>query len=203
MKNIEVEVKYRLTDTDAIRQRLLLAGAEDLGRSFETNVRYDNADGAITQERCLLRLRKDKKIRLTHKSPHPDSGIEGFKIHRELEVEVSDFETMDRILRALGFEAVQTYEKWRETFLFKGCEICLDTLPFGDFMEIEGERAPIEDVCLFLGLSRCGRIASNYLALFEALRQAFDLPFSDLTFAHFDGRKDDFGRVVATFEAVE
>jgi adenylate cyclase class 2 len=200
MKNIEVEVKYRLIDTCAVRQRLVVAGAEDFGRSFESNVRYDSADGIITQAGCLLRLRKDEKIRLTHKVPHADTGKEGFKIHRELEVEVSDFDTMDSILNALGFVGVQTYEKWRETFHLNGCEICLDTLPFGEFIEIEGEKACIDEVAESLGLTRVGRITANYLALFEALRREFAFPFTDLTFANFEGRRDDFDRVLARFE---
>ncbi|SCX83337.1 class IV adenylate cyclase [Desulfoluna spongiiphila] len=201
MKNIEVEVKYRLADTDAVRHRLVVAGAISSGRVFEANIRYDTADGGIRQAGCLLRLRKDGKTRLTHKTPHADTGAEGFKIHRELEVEVSDFDTMDGILRALGFGAVQTYEKWRETLHLKGCEICLDTLPYGEFMEIEGEKGRIEEVAQLLGLTRKGRIATNYLALFEALKTEFGLPFSDLTFENFSGRTDDFGSVLSRFEA--
>lgn len=200
MKNIEVEVKYRLADSEAIKQRLVAAGAEGRGKSFETNVRYDTADGGITQAGCLLRLRRDGKIRLTHKAPHAASGAEGFKVHRELEVEVSDFDTMDGILRALGFSAVQTYEKWRETFDLEGCEVCLDTLPYGEFLEIEGEKARIEAVAHLLGLPRSGRIVTNYLALFEALKREFAFPFGDLTFANFADRAEDFGPVLARFE---
>lgn len=201
MKDIEVEVKYRLKSPDAVRQRLVAEGAEGFGRSFESNTRYDSADGGITQARCLLRLRKDGKTRLTHKSPHADSGKGGFKIHRELEVEVSDFDTMDNILKALGFDAVQVYEKWRETFHLNGCEICLDTLPFGEFIEIEGEKGRIDEVAETLGLSRSGRITANYLALFEAIRQEYALSFTDLTFANFKGRLDDFKSVLTRFEA--
>jgi len=200
MKNIEVEVKYRLVDLDAVRHRLVGVGARCSGRAFETNLRYDTSDGGIRQAGCLLRLRKDGKNRLTHKAPHVDTGKEGFKIHRELEVEVSDFDTMDGILKALGFEAVQTYEKWRETFHLKACEICLDTLPYGEFMEIEGEKAQIEEVAHLLGFPRKGRIATNYLALFEALKGEFSFPFSNLTFANFSGRTEDFGAVLARFE---
>lgn len=200
MKNIEVEVKYRLVSPGPVKQRLVDAGGQGFGRVFETNVRYDTPDGAITQAGCLLRLRKDGNARLTHKTPHPESGNEGFKIHRELEVVVGDFDTMDSILKALGFRAVQTYEKWRETFHLMGCEICLDTLPFGEFMEIEGEKERIEEVARTLGLSRSGRITANYLALFEALREALALPFADLTFANFAGRSDDVVPILARFE---
>jgi hypothetical protein len=37
---------------------------------------------------------------------------------KELEVKVSDFDAMKRILQALGFHCEQTYEKWRETLLY-------------------------------------------------------------------------------------
>lgn len=200
MKDLEVEVKYRLESLEAVRHRLIAEGAENFGRSFESNNRYDSADGGITQARCLLRLRKDGKTRLTHKSPHVDSGKGGFKIHRELEVEVSDFDTMDNILKALGFHAVQVYEKWRETFHLNGCEICLDTLPFGEFIEIEGEKGRIDEVADTLGFSRSGRITANYLSLFEALRCECALSFTDLTFDNFKGRTDDFNAILMRFE---
>jgi adenylate cyclase class 2 len=35
------------------------------------------------------------------------------------------------------------YEKFREVWALLGCEVCLDTLPFGDFAEIEGDEADI------------------------------------------------------------
>ena len=48
----------------------------------------------------MLRLRKDEKVKLTYKA---DASVERGIVSRfEAEVEVSDFETMDVILKRLG-----------------------------------------------------------------------------------------------------
>ena len=201
MKNVEVEVKYRRDAREPVRNKLIEMGAQSAGRHFEANLRYDNAEGRLTQARCLLRLRKDEKVRLTHKSPHADSGKEGFKIHKELEVEVSDFETTDAILKALGFEPVQRYEKWRETFYFNGCEVCLDSLPFGEFIEVEGEKEAIDRITHDLKLPTSHRIVANYLALFEAMKSEYCLLFNDLTFDHFKGISEDFSSFFERFQS--
>ena len=200
MKNVEVEVKYRLDAREPVRHKLIEMGARSGGRHFEANLRYDNADGRLMQERCLLRLRKDEKVRLTHKAPHAESGKEGFKIHKELEVEVSDFETTDAILKALGFEPVQRYEKWRETFHYNGCEICLDSLPFGEFIEVEGEKEAIEQITDALALPSSQRIVANYLALFASMKESFAFSFDDLTFDNFKGVSGDFSAFFKTFQ---
>lgn len=98
---------------------------------------------------------------------------------------VDHFETTDRILQALGFHRAQTYEKWRETFSFGGTVCCIDMLPFGAFLEIEGDRDAIRDVARGIGLPWESRILSNYLALFDGLKRACNLPFSDITFDNF------------------
>jgi len=53
---------------------------------------------------------------------------------------------MRSILERLGFVPVLIYEKRRETWLTNGVEIVLDELPFGLFMEIEGDEAGIDEV---------------------------------------------------------
>jgi len=165
MEQIEVEVKFFLADMSATRDRIVALGAECLGRSFETNNRYEDADKNLLKNRSLLRLRRDTKTTLTYKSELPDQNPD-FKIHRELEVDVSDFTTMNKILESVGFCREQVYEKWRETFIFNNLVLCLDTMPFGDFLEIEGDGQEIEAVAERIGLLCENRIRSNYLALF-------------------------------------
>lgn len=70
----------------------------------------------------------------------------------------------------------------------------------GEFIEIEGEKGRIDEVAETLGLSRSGRITANYLALFDAIRREYALSFTDLTFANFKGRSDDFKSVLTRFE---
>jgi len=184
MEQIEVEVKFFLADIIATRERIAGLGAECRGRSFEVNNRYEDTGKNLVKNRSLLRLRRDTKTTLTYKSELPGQNPD-FKTHRELEVEVSDFTTMNNILESVGFCREQVYEKWRETFFFNNLVFCLDTMPFGDFLEIEGDGREMKAVAERIGLKWENRIRSNYLALFEKVKADLNLSFSDITFENF------------------
>jgi adenylate cyclase class 2 len=109
-----------------------------------------------------------------------------YKIVNELEVEVSDFATMDQILKTLGFHPEQKYEKWRETFILDQTLFCLDSMPYGDFLEIEGQEKDIRYYASRFGLNWHKRIIFNYLAIFEIMRKNLNLDFNDLTFNNFE-----------------
>jgi adenylate cyclase class 2 len=184
MKNLEIEIKFYITDIHAIRSRIRSLGADWQGGGFESNIRFDDATMRLTREKKLLRLRQDSRCRMTVKTP-PDDADSGFKIFRELEVVVSDAETMIAILAELGYFPRQVYEKQRETYCFMQTELCLDTLPFGHFLEIEGEKDDIQHAAHTLGLDWEKRITANYLSLFELLRKQLNLSFEDVTFENF------------------
>ena len=184
MEKREVEVKFFIVDIDAIQHRLVILGAESRGRVFENNIRYEDDSWSLIKNESLLRLRQDKKTTLTFKST-PAADSREFKIFNELEVEVSDFETMDRILTTIGFQAVQRYEKWRETMILNQTTFCLDTMPYGTFLEIEGQEADIRQYAARLNLNWNERILMNYLEMFEFLKQKRRLDFDDLTFENF------------------
>jgi len=200
MKHVETEVKFYLPEIEPVRNMIIRMDAESTGRIFETNLRFEDADNTLIRQRSLLRLRKDDRTRLTFKAPSNDPDAE-FKTLKELEVEVSDFSTMRRILEALGYHAEQIYEKWRETFVVQTTTLCLDTMPFGNFLEIEGEKTAIKGMAARLGLLWEKRITANYLAIFESIRQEFELPFADLTFENFKGASLDIARAMRRFEA--
>ncbi len=204
MDHQEIEVKFYLTDLKAIRNRIVELGATSCGRAFETNIRYEDDEKTLIQNRQLLRLRNDGKTTLTFKSKpekedqakedqakedqakeNQDRKDREFKVHRELEVEVDDFDTMDAILGFLGFHREQIYEKWRETFKLGDTLFCLDSMPYGDFLEIEGKRDDIVQYSERIGFLREDRILENYLSLFEIVKEKFGLSFSDVTFDNF------------------
>ena len=197
---LESEVKFFLADTADIRDRLRRTGARSNGCAFETNYRYDNAANQLLAQKCLLRLRRDRCNRLTFKKPHPSGGRQ-VKTHEEWEIEVSDFDITHQILKALGFRKAQVYEKIRETFELDMVEICLDQLPFGHFIEIEGPPETLPAVAARLGLAWQGRILATYLQIFETLRNTLGLPFQDLTFAHFQTVDADLTAEIRQFEA--
>jgi len=200
LEPLEIEVKFHLLDRNFIRGCLLDIGAETTGRVFETNLRFEDAHKTLFAQKMLLRLRWDTKTTLTFKS-EPSTQNSQFKILKELEVEVSDFSTMSRILESLGFHKEQTYEKWREVFILNDTHFCIDTMPFGDFLEIEGEKADIKNYASAMGQKWKKRILFNYLEIFEILREKLDLPFSDVTFSNFKNVRLDFNKYAPLFEA--
>jgi adenylate cyclase class 2 len=200
MEHLEIEVKFYLSDMDAIRKRILDLGAVSMGRIFETNLRFDDANNNLIEKKSLLRLRRDIKTILTFKS-EPSSKNDQFKILKELEVEVSDFATMKHILESLGFREEQVYEKWRETFRLNSSNLCLDTMPYGDFLEIEGQKEDIKKLASQIGLDWTKRILLNYLEIFDIIKRKSNLPFYDVTFSNFINIRFDIEGYIDLFEA--
>ena len=185
MQNLEIEVKFYLAEIEDMRNKILKLGAKSKGRLFETNIRYEDKTNSLIKKKSLLRLRQDEKTTFTLKSSPPVKSKD-YKIVNELEVEVSDFATMDQILQTLGFHPEQKYEKWRETFILDQTLFCLDSMPYGDFLEIEGQEKDIRYYASKFGLNWQKRIIFNYLAIFEIMRKNLNLDFNDLTFNNFE-----------------
>lgn len=135
----EIEKKYRVSaaEAESLRARLRAAGAEARGVEFEENTLY--AGPGIERGNRVLRLRRVRGGRsvFTFKESMPGAG--GVKRRREEETEVADGEALAAILDALGYTPAAVYEKRRETWQVAGVEVVLDELPFGLFVEIEGE----------------------------------------------------------------
>ncbi len=184
MEPVEIEVKFHIGDVGGLRRAIEALGAEDRGEVFETNIRYEDADDTLVRNRSLLRLRQDNAAILTYKSDAEDADPQ-YKVRRELEVTVSDFETMHQILTALGFHKEQIYEKRRRTYKLGGAELCLDAMPFGEFLEIEGPKPAIRSIADKLGLPWENRILTNYLSIFMRIREDLGLGFTDITFDNF------------------
>lgn len=184
--NVEVEVKFLVSDLAAFRERLVVAGGVlRRERIHEYNIRFDTPAEALRNQSQLLRLRRDTAAIVTFKGPSPDDAGSEAKVREELEIEVSDFETAAAIFQRLGFEVSQVYEKYRETFQLDEIEVVLDEMPFGNFVELEGEEAAIKTAAETLELDWRKRIVTNYLTLMGQLKDHHDLPFNDLTFDNF------------------
>jgi adenylate cyclase class 2 len=186
--NLEVEVKFLLPDLVAMRERLHSSEATlHHPRTYERNIRFDDVSQGLKNQGKLLRLRQDSAVRLTFKGRSKQMADSEARVLEELEVEVEDFDIMARILGRIGFEGVQIYEKYRETYKLSSVEIVLDEMPFGDFIELEGDEDAIREATGELSLDWNQRILENYLVLMDQLRDRYNLPFNDLTFANFDG----------------
>jgi adenylate cyclase class 2 len=200
MNSLETEVKFYLSNIDAVRSRIVGLGAAFKNRSFETNIRFEDAEKTLIQKKTLLRLRKDTKATLTFKA-EPSVKDSQFKVLQEFEVEVSDFDTMEHILKSLGFKNEQVYEKWRESYVVEDTLLCLDTLPYGDFLEIEGSKESIRQLSSQIGLLWEKRILLNYLAIFDIIKRQLNLSFYDVTFSNFNDIRFDMARYLKLIEA--
>jgi adenylate cyclase class 2 len=149
---IEIEKKYRLTgeQVESVRRRLEQACAEGQGTAeFEENTIY-TGPGLDPRSRVLRLRRKGGRAVFTFKERNP--GTSAVKRHREEETEVSDADALAAILEALGYKPALVYEKRRSTWRLTGAEVVIDELPFGLFVEIEGEEASILKAEKLLGL---------------------------------------------------
>ncbi|MFO7708115.1 MAG: class IV adenylate cyclase [Desulfobacterales bacterium] len=200
MLPIETEVKFHLPDPPATRSRLIGLGALSSGRAPERNIRFENDALGLLRRRALLRLRQGPTAILTYKSP-PARADPEFKQFVEIEVEVADFEAMQQILIAVGFRPQQRYEKQRETLKLGHTAFCVDGLPFGDFIEIEGPRDEIRGYASRLGFRWERRILLNYLEMFEIIKSFHGLEFSDPTFENFSGVQVDLAACLPMMEA--
>lgn len=186
--SLETEVKIYLPHLAPIQEQLTSLGATlAKPRLFERNFRYENIENSLGNNQIVLRLRQDDRIRLTYKEPYTGPQSAGTITRVELETEVGDFDSMHTILQKLGFHPSVTYEKYRTTYTYSGAEIVLDELPYGHFMEIEGEGESINQIIAQLGLSESPRILESYIGLFHMVKAELNLTVHDLTFANFEG----------------
>lgn len=182
----ETEVKFYVRDLKGMQRRLRELGGRLIhARVLETNLRYDTRDRVISGEGSVLRLRQDETAHLTFKAATRPAG--GALTRTEIEFTVGDFGAARRFLEALGYQVIFTYEKQRTTYQLDGALVMLDELPYGSFVEIEGELASLEPAAKRLGLDWQAAVPMGYHALFERVRRSLDLRFRDLSFENFRG----------------
>src|SRR5262249_56634537 len=97
----------------------------------------------------------------------PAPGPVGYKIRREIEVEIPDFDAVIRILDAAGLTRVWRYMKYRTVFELDGLHLLLDETPIGNFLELEGRREAIDDIAARLVRTAGDSSTLSYRALYE------------------------------------
>ena len=160
----EVELKYPVKSFLKIREYLRQAGAELVCEATdERNTVYDHPDGSLKDSGVLLRLRKfGSEVILTVKEPgHPGA----MKIRKEHETVLStSFSEADTMLMALRYAPVFQYEKTREIWsLGEDVHICLDSLFFGKYVEIESDsESKVSMASQILGLNPRNGLSKSY-----------------------------------------
>ena len=187
----EIEAKFYVRDLKQIESRIQQLDARLIQpRVLETNLRFDLPDGRLRSKRQVLRLRQDTEAKFTFK----DAGKteQGIVNRTEIEFTVGNFEQAKLFLEALGYQKILQYDKYRTTYELQTSEvyahIMLDELPYGNFVEIEGEDIDsIHMVTEKLNLNMQAAMAESYSVLFEKVRRTLALTIIDLTFENFAG----------------
>jgi adenylate cyclase class 2 len=185
----ELEVKLYVARLEPVVHKLeSFGGRLTHSRKLETNLRFDTPERDLSRSYQALRLRHYEVDRVTYKGP--SEFVEGVRSRREIEFSVDNFDAARELFESLGFHVFFIYEKYRAAYEVNGVEVSVDELPYGKFIEIEGNDAgKIRAVAVKLGLNWEARISESYTALFENLRKRLDLPFGDLTFENFAGKQ--------------
>ena len=196
MNGQETEAKFFVRDLKRIETRLLeLKACLIQPRVHEINYRFDTPENRLRKSSQVLRLRQDAEAKLTYKGPStPTDG--GVMTRKEIEFTVGDFENAKEFLLSLGYLPKIFYEKFRTTYELNQTHIMLDELPYGTFVEVEGNNAEeIQATVRQLGLKWENMIRMGYHAIFDILAKKYGLDASQLSFENVRGtniNSDDF-----------
>ncbi len=158
----ETEVKLRTDDFEAVRGRLQQLGARLKERvEDEKDLLFRSATDLHALEGQVLRLRLfGQEGMLTWKGvPTFDKGV---KKREELQTRVSDADALRQLLDRLGYAVSLEFSKSREYWDLRGLTVSLDELPFGRYVEVEGDEEEIERAVAELGLKEAERVEEGY-----------------------------------------
>lgn len=165
---VEIEKKYRLSPEqfEAAATDLISLGAEFLGSFNESNLIFSSKD--LESRSAVARIRTTEHgSTLTYKRWMFSAS--GLKRHIEHETGIEDPEAGEEILRELGLEIRIVYEKRRRAWKVRDTEVVLDELPFGLYMEIEGDPKAIAESEVLLGAEAFESEPETYPRLTEKL----------------------------------
>ncbi|SDN26355.1 adenylate cyclase, class 2 [Desulfonauticus submarinus] len=163
--HVEREIKFEVSDFKKY-EHILSKKAELIQEwVFEKNIVFDYKDNKLEKKGVLLRLRHDNYSKLTLKLPNTSYIESGIKNKIEYEVNVSNFETMNIILNKVGFNVKLEYHKFRKIFKLNNSLICLDIMPFGFFIEIEG--GELYNNAKILGLNQESSLDLTYYEIYN------------------------------------
>jgi len=166
---VEIEVKLKVNSLDEVERKLAEFGADFQAEQLQTDYLFDDANAMLIKTDRCLRLRRQsvagsERFFLTYKGAKEKSN---FKKRQEIEIEIIEAQSTQKLLSALGYDKVMVVEKKRRLWHLGGCSVALDRLPLlGAFVEIEGpDDKTIADVQQSLGLADLTHIAKSYAQL--------------------------------------
>ncbi len=165
----EIEAKLKVESLQEIENKLKKLDAEFIAEQLQTDTLFDDSNATLTNTDRCLRLRRqvinsETRFFLTYKGAKEESN---YKRRQEIEIEVSDADSTEKLLSVLGYERKLSVEKKRGLWKFGECEVALDRLELlGDFVEIEGpDDEKISRAQKTLGLESLPHIPKSYASM--------------------------------------
>src|SRR3989338_9880206 len=141
----EIEIKLKIEDINTIREKIISLGAVFIGKEKQVDEHFDFENNTLKEQHKTVRIR-NKKIFCFKKGQHIKNNK---KIHDEYEFQIDNYDPFILFLSEIGIKRTYIKEKIRESFKIEMTNTLLieiDILPFGNFIEIEGEDKDI-DLC--------------------------------------------------------
>jgi adenylate cyclase class 2 len=165
----EIETKLKVDSLEQIAEKLTAIDADFFQEQMQTDCYFDDANTTLTKTDRCLRLRRqrtgeEERLFLTYKGAKEKDE---FKKRQEIEIEVTDADSVEKLLSAIGYSRALVVEKKRQIWRLGKCSVALDELPsLGSFVEIEGpDGQRITDVQKKLGLAHLSHIPKSYASL--------------------------------------
>ena len=198
-KNYEIEIKLRVPDPAALKQKVARLGARRLRRVHEYNILYDTERRDLFRRGRLLRLRVEMKAGRRQAPPrHSNRHLPGlltykgpaatesrYKVRQEVEVPVRDSAAIEPVMQALGLRPWFRYEKFRTTYRLprlRDLHIEFDETPVGAFLELEGAPSAIDQTARLLGYCPKDFITASYWDLYVQERRRRGKPARNMLF---------------------
>ena len=155
----ELELKARVDDPDAVRRKLLAAGAELVYRGAMMDRRFDRKDRLKRRDEVV-------RLRVYHPADRsqewgvlgwkgPVSERNGYKHREEWESRVDDPRAVLVVLRHLGYKIVTRIDRAIEQYRLGDASLRLEWYPAMDvLLEVEGTPDEIERAITTTGLPR-------------------------------------------------
>ena len=185
----EVEVKFLLSDKDAIRKAIIDAGGIKLNTQYQSDKYYDHPCRSFPETDEAVRIRYMKHIEgttteglastsgeLTYKGPKVDKKSKT-RVEYNVSLKEEDLESMSQILLNIGFKHVADIIKEREFYEIEGITASLDDVAnVGSFIEFEliaegkhgmqAARDRILNLVRSMGLDEKDMIRDSYLEMY-------------------------------------
>ncbi|WP_291322363.1 class IV adenylate cyclase [Desulfonatronospira sp.] len=187
---LETEIKYPVVSFTTVLESIASLKMPCTSWYFEENLVLDTDDGNLRRRGVLLRIRKGQGGKVTMKLPVAGREESGCKQRHEIESGIEDPDQMLIMLTHLGFKTWFRYEKFRRVCRRGKTRICLDILPFGSFIELEGQQESFHDIARELGLDPEKGTALNYHDLHQEYRRGHGLE-PDPNFVFHEPQKRD------------